>query len=138
MDGVAAMAAITRDKIAASYGKPVDARANAVQAARMALTEGAQARLTQWVAAADPRVTAAAMYEDVTTDLRPALPAIAAPITVVAPFHDGLPRARVEGLYRAAYATAPHVTLVPVADSAHFVMLDQPAAFAAAVTTFLR
>ena len=40
-------------------------------------------------------------------------------------------------LYKGAYATAPHVVLVPIADSAHFVMLDQPAAFHTALSAFL-
>ena len=43
-----------------------------------------------------------------------------------------------EALYRGAYAKAPRVTYAPVADARHFVMLDQPAAFAKALDDFLK
>ena len=86
--------------------------------------------------AADPRVTAEALYEDMTTDLRPDLPQIVSPITLVYPAPASGP-AMGEMLYKAAYATGPHVVLVPIADSAHFVMLDQPVSFRAALDAFL-
>jgi pimeloyl-ACP methyl ester carboxylesterase len=81
--------------------------------------------------AADPRVTAQAMYEDMTTDLRPDVARFALPITLVYP-------APGDALYHAAFAKAPRVTYVPVAQAAHFVMLDQPAAFAKALDDFLK
>ena len=78
------------------------------------------------------------MYEDLTTDLRPAMAGIATPITLVYPFSVAMPRERADAFYHAAFASAPNVTYAPVADSGHFIMLDQPVAFAAAVTAFLR
>ena len=39
-------------------------------------------------------------------------------------------------MYKTAYADAPHVTFVDIGDAAHFVMLDQPAAFEAAIIAF--
>ena len=126
-----------RDAIAASYGKPADLAGDKAMAARLALTPAAQETVAGWAARADPRVTGEAMYEDIVTDLRPAMAGIAAPITLVFPYSAALPRERAEPLYRASYKDAPHVTYVPVADSGHFVMLDQPAAFAAAVAGFL-
>jgi pimeloyl-ACP methyl ester carboxylesterase len=48
------------------------------------------------------------------------------------------PEAMIDGLYRGQYAPAPHVSFVRVDGSYHFIMLDQPAAFQAAVADFLR
>ena len=48
------------------------------------------------------------------------------------------PVATVDRTYAQAYATLPGVTLKRIEDSRHFIMLDQPKAFAAAVETFLK
>jgi pimeloyl-ACP methyl ester carboxylesterase len=40
-------------------------------------------------------------------------------------------------MYKAAYAAAPTVKVVEIAQSLHFIMLDQPAKFDAALDTFL-
>src|SRR3546814_19423208 len=95
-------------------------------------------KVAAWVTATDARVSGQAMYEDMTTDLRPDMAAIATPITLVYPYSAGLPKERADAFYRAEYAKAPNVTFVPVADSAHFEMLDQPAAFAEAVEVLLK
>ena len=71
------------------------------------------------------------------TDMRPDLAGIATPTTLVVPFNAALPQAQVDALYKGEYAKLPHLTVVDVADSAHFVMLDQPAAFAKALDAFL-
>ena len=93
--------------------------------------------LEAWAMAADPRVSGEAMYEDLTTDLRPDLASIKTPITLVYPWAEtGPTKAMADPLYRGAYAAAPNMTFVDVADSAHFVMLDQPAVFAAALKVF--
>lgn len=131
-------AAAIQAAMAAQYGKPQDAAANAGVAAGQALTPDARAKVAGWIAEADPRVTGQALYEDMTTDLRPDMAAIAAPITMVYPWSAMLPKARAETLYRAAYAKAPAVTFVDIGDSGHFVMLDQTAAFATAVAGFLK
>ena len=132
-------AAAMRDKAAATFDQPAARTAGAdAVAAQMTLTPAARAKVATWAAAADPRVTGEAMYEDLTTDLSGDLATIATPITLLYPYGGALPQATADALYRDAYKTAPHVTFVPVADSAHFVMLDQPAAFGAAVAAFLR
>lgn len=130
-------ARMMRDRMTASYGKPADTAANAATAASLALKPGSRDKVTAWVGKADPRVSAEALYEDMTTDLRPDMAAIATPITLVYPWSAMLPREKADAFYRAEYAKAPHVSFVPVGDSAHFVMLDQPDAFAAAVKNFL-
>ena len=126
-----------RDKEIASYGKPADAAAATATANGLALKPDSRAKVTAWIKQADPRVTGEALYEDMTTDLRPDMAAIATPITLVYPWSDQLPKDRADAFYKAEYAKAPHVTFVPVGDSAHFVMLDQPAAFQAALDAFL-
>lgn len=126
-----------RDQMAASYGKPNPALAERA-AAGMALTPAARTRVAAWVGQADSRVAAEAMYEDMTTDLRPDMAAIAAPITLVFPYSAAMPREHAEPFYHAEYAKAPKVSFVPIADSGHFVMLDQPQAFATAVEDFAK
>ncbi|WP_174280408.1 alpha/beta fold hydrolase [Sphingomonas bacterium] len=135
---LAPQAAAMRDGMATQYGKPDNPAADAAIAQGLALTPAARAQVAGWVARADPRVSAQALYEDLSTDLRPDLAGIATPITLIYPWSPLNPKERAEPLYRAAYAKAPHITVVAVADSGHFVMLDQPAAFSAAVDAFLR
>jgi pimeloyl-ACP methyl ester carboxylesterase len=87
----------------------------------------------------DQKVSASAFRELIVTDLRPELAAITAPTTVLYDrFND--PRMTPEitdGIYRASFATLPGATLKRIDDSAHFIMLDQPAVFAAEVNAFL-
>lgn len=126
-----------RDQIVASFGKP-DAGAAKRTAATMALASAAQAKVAAWIEKADPRVAGEAMYEDLTADLRPAMGGIKTPITLVFPFSAAMPKEKAEPFYRGEYAKAPNVTFVSVADAGHFVMLDQPEAFAGAVSAFVK
>jgi pimeloyl-ACP methyl ester carboxylesterase len=74
-----------------------------------------------------------------TTDLRPELSRISAPLTVIYAYDAryGVPAERIDATFRSAYAGAPQARFERIDDSFHFVMLDQPAAFAAAVARFL-
>jgi pimeloyl-ACP methyl ester carboxylesterase len=131
-------AAAMRSQLRAAHGAPLpDAMVDAVTA-NNALKPESRAKIAVWLRAADSRVSGHSRYEDMTTDLRPDMAAIATPITLIYPWSAMLPEARADALYQGAYAKAPHVTYVPVADSGHFVMLDQPAAFAAALADFLK
>ncbi|MES2339922.1 MAG: alpha/beta hydrolase [Pseudomonadota bacterium] len=120
-----------RDQVVATWGRPADAATAEATANSLAATPDARAKVKAWFVATDPRVTAQALYEDMTTDLRPDVAGFALPITLVYP-------APGDALYHRAYGAAPKVTYVPVADAAHFVMLDQPAAFATALDDFLK
>ncbi len=100
----------------------------------MSSTPRGNCLVNAWGKQADQRVVAQAMYDDFTADVRPDLARIAVPITLLYPQGDG---ARADALYRGAYAGAAAMTYVPVKDSAHFIMLDQPAVFAAALSAFL-
>jgi pimeloyl-ACP methyl ester carboxylesterase len=87
----------------------------------------------------DPDVVARAYHELMTTDLRPELPAIRVPATVlyVDSRATGMTDRKVDAGYREAYAGLPGVTLKRIANSAHFMMWDQPQQFQFAVRAFL-
>lgn len=94
--------------------------------------------VAHWVRRADLRVVGQAMYDDFVTDMRPELPRITAPVTLVYPQDDRvLTVERAEALYRGAYAGTARLTLVQVPGSFHFIMLDQPERFRAALEAFL-
>ncbi|TFI57695.1 alpha/beta hydrolase [Sphingomonas parva] len=107
--------------------------------ARMAKTEAARPALVEDGLASDRKVVAAAVYELMTTDLRPELGRIAAPLTVLYAWDPayGAPAEAFDTLFRGAYAAAPRARLERVDGSFHFIMLDQPQAFRAAVERFL-
>ena len=91
-------------------------------------------KVANWSAKAAPAATGQALYEVMTTDLRPELGKLKAkPFTVLYATGAG-PQAKT--LWESGYAGSS-ATLVPIADSWHFIMLDQPAAFAKAVDEFL-
>jgi len=131
-------AAGMRDQIIASYGRPADKAGSEAIATRLALKPESRLQVVAWSMATDPRVSGQAMYEDMVTDLRPDLAAIATPITMVYPWSTYVPQAQADALYRGAYASAPHVSFVPIGDAAHFVMLDQPEAFRTALIAFVK
>jgi pimeloyl-ACP methyl ester carboxylesterase len=93
-----------------------------------------------WAIASDKSVVARAMYEDMTTDIRPALPKLKTPVTVLYPWDalGGFPHEATDKLYHDNFAPLPNKTLVCIDDSFHFIMLDQPEKFAAQVETFLK
>ncbi|OYY68338.1 MAG: hypothetical protein B7Y47_14020 [Sphingomonas sp. 28-63-12] len=98
------------------------------------ITPEGRIKVANWGAKADPRVSAEAIYEAMTTDIRPELAKITAkPFTVLYATGAG-PQAK--ALWELGYAGSP-AKLVPIADSWHFIMLDQPAAFTQALNAFL-
>lgn len=90
-------------------------------------------------AKSDRRVSAAAYRELIVTDLRPELSRITAPTQVLYVMFNfpGMTPEMTDGIYRMSYATLPSAQLKRIDDSAHFIMLDQPARFAAEVNAFL-
>ena len=138
VDQLRPQAAAMRDAIVRTSGdKAAQAASGEKVASQMTLKPDAHAKVVGWAGNADPRVSGEAMYEDLTTDLRPAMASIATPITLVYPWNASLPKTMAEGLYKREYASAPNVTFVDIPDAAHFAMLDQPAAFQAALTRFV-
>lgn len=84
--------------------------------------------------------TANAFHELVVTDLRPELPRITAPMTVlyVLPPNSPIPLAQYDSAMRAAYATAPNSQLIKIDDSYHFIQFDQPGRLIAELDALMR
>jgi pimeloyl-ACP methyl ester carboxylesterase len=94
----------------------------------------------KWALASDKSVVAQAFYETMTSDLRPRLVAIKTPITILYPFDaaSGMPQSAIDKMYQDNFAALPNKKLVRIDGSYHFIMFDQPTAFAAQVDQFLR
>ena len=85
----------------------------------------------------DPDVVGRAMHELFSLDLTGDLPRIRAPLTVAYAVRDERSRARTDQAFASAYARARGVRLVPIVDSSHMIMFDQPGRLHAAVRAFL-
>ena len=88
----------------------------------------------------DRATLAQSLYEVMTTDLRSRLSSITAPVTVVYGWSpdDASPRAHVDGLFRASYASLRDPARFERIEGAeHMVMIDQPTRFMAALNRFL-
>ena len=100
---------------------------------------GERAAIVKHSLDSDRQVSGRAMEELLTTDLTPELAKITAPTTVVWAWNSNMPvpAATFGGWYQAAYGPLKGVKVVRIDDSAHFIMIDQPAKFMAEVETFL-
>jgi pimeloyl-ACP methyl ester carboxylesterase len=92
--------------------------------------------------ASDRAVVVEAMVEDLLTDLRGDVAKIQTPTLVLYEYDSTMQQqpdpAAFEAAMKAGYAPMPHVTLVRVDGSRHFIMYDQPAKFDAALEGFLK
>jgi pimeloyl-ACP methyl ester carboxylesterase len=104
----------------------------------MSLTDAGRALVAGWTNAANRQVSGQAIYEDLTSDLRADVPAIGrVPTTVLYAVPDPANAAMFRSVFAGAYAAAPSIQVIPVENSAHFIMLDQPDRFRDAVMAFL-
>lgn len=98
-----------------------------------------RANLIRWSKTSDRRVVAQGMYDVMTMDMRPNLPAMTTPVTVL---YAASPRGdrpeAADARNKAAYGALPGVKLRRIDDSRHFIMYDQPDVFAREVDAFLR
>ena len=105
----------------------------------MIRTEAARPGPLADVENSDQQVSASAFRELIVTDLRPELGKITAPVEVLyVKFND--PRmtdAITDAIYQMSFAALPGAKLKRIDDSAHFIMLDQPAAFYGDLDAFL-
>lgn len=107
--------------------------------ARLAKTESYRPTIAGWSAASDRTAFAQAMYEVMTTDMRAEVANVQTPLTIVYAYDAAMgPEAMIDGLFRGGFGPAPNATFVRVDGSYHFIMIDQPEAFQAAVANFLR
>ena len=90
-------------------------------------------------AASDPVAVAQAMHDMYATDLRALVPTLTVPTLVMAAGVGFGPMGAdgVRALYDAQYGDGPTVRVEIVPESRHFIMLDQPAAFADLLRAFL-
>jgi len=106
---------------------------------RLAKTAAARPALVEAALHSDRKTVADATYELMTTDLRPELGGIQSPVQVVYAYDPlyGIPAASVDATFASAYAGTRNISFKRIDGSFHFVMLDQPQAFAQAVVDFL-
>ncbi|WP_205412180.1 alpha/beta fold hydrolase [Sphingomonas crusticola] len=136
---VAPQAAALRDQIIAGTQQAY-AAAEPQQMARLIKSHNAEADAAIAAASAsDYKVVAAALYDDMTTDVRPDLPKITVPVTILYPWDptSGMPQQMFDTLYTGAFAPLPRGKAERIEGSYHFIMIDQPAIFLQKVDTFL-
>lgn len=104
----------------------------------MTNNDAGKALVSAWLKASDPKTVGEALVEDATTDIRADLPAIKQPLTILYAVASPDRAPMTKAIYAGAYKDAPAAQLVPVENSEHFIMLDQPKAFADAVEQFLK
>ncbi|MFL5595553.1 MAG: alpha/beta fold hydrolase [Gemmatimonadaceae bacterium] len=107
--------------------------------ATMTRSEANRRKLLQYVNVSDRRTVADAMHELILTDMRPELARINVPLTVlyVQPANVSLPAEQFDNAMKEMYSNAPGAKLVRIDDSNHYIQLDQPGRFVAAVDTFM-
>ena len=96
-------------------------------------------QLAQLSSQSDRPTVARWLQEDLGSDLRPQLGAIRAPLTEIMGWSSGEPYTQEQkaAFYRAILADAPGAHVVTIPNARHFVMLDQPQAFADALDAAL-
>ncbi|MET1111636.1 MAG: alpha/beta hydrolase [Allosphingosinicella sp.] len=127
-----------RTGIATSTGEP--RRKQIEQSiAGMVRTEALRPAIVEHSLASDSAASGQAMYDLITTDLRPDLAKIKVPLTVLYVTPAGAPvsDAQMDQFYAMSYAGAPQAALKRIPASYHFIMLDSPAAFQAELKAFL-
>lgn len=137
-----AMLLANTGKMKPDFASPANCSSDAASPAAVAgnMTNSAlgQCLMAHGAKTSDLRVVAQAMYDDMVTDMRPRLKAIPVPVTVLYAQDDRLISAKdAARLYGQAYTGTPNLQLAPVPGSYHFIMQDQPGAFATAVEKFL-
>ena len=106
----------------------------------MARSEANRQKLLAYADASDRTTVADAMHELLLTDLRPELPRITVPLTVLYVQRANVPMLsdQYDSMEKQMYSGAPNVTLVRINDSNHYIQLDQPERFATEVEAFMR
>ncbi len=102
-------------------------------------TESGQERVMDYMRASDQAAVAQAMSDIAGSDFRPILAQVSAPVTVLAAWSEGAPYSsdQVRAIYENQYVGLADVDVRVIANSRHFIMLDQPDAFASALNGVL-
>jgi pimeloyl-ACP methyl ester carboxylesterase len=112
---------------------------------RGTLSETRAVELAGHTSRSDPAATAQYVSEDVALDLRPGLALISVPVLEISPYNAAdfsnparsISEPQMIAYYRALLQGTPKLEVVSIAPARHFVMFDQPDAFAAALSRFL-
>jgi pimeloyl-ACP methyl ester carboxylesterase len=138
VESVRPIAEQMRKGIATSTGEPRRKQIEQTNAG-MVRTEAARPAIVGHSLASDPAASGQAMYDLVTTDLRPDVARIKVPLTVLFVTPQGAPvtDAQMEQYYAMSYAGAPQAVLKRIPDSYHFIMLDAPERFQGELKAFL-
>ncbi|WP_373472421.1 alpha/beta fold hydrolase [Sphingorhabdus lacus] len=129
--------------IRSAYGqpKPVDTgRDPGPQSQAGGLTNNPRGRMTvdRWSRNSDPRVIAQALLDVMTTDMRPELSKISAPVTLLYAQDDSaMTVEQSTAAFLPQYSGTPNFKATQIGGSYHFIMLDQPEKFAKALTDFI-
>jgi pimeloyl-ACP methyl ester carboxylesterase len=112
----------------------------AMGASRFVKSPDGQKQVMAWGGASSPSVVGRAMYDLLVTDARGDLAKVKAPTTLLYAYDSGMgmPPAAADGLFVGAYAGLTGLKARRIDDARHFIMLDQPQAFAQAVSDFLK
>ena len=96
-------------------------------------------RLRVWAAASDRTTAVTAFQESLGVDYRPTLPNIRQPVLVLAAWDAAMPIAKesIAALYKRQYSGLAVSEVRVVEDALHFLMIDQPTAFEAALAEVL-
>lgn len=99
------------------------------------ITVEGQAQVFSWMEQADQAVASTAMGEVMGTDYSPVLPQVVSPVTVMFAWSEGSPVSadQLESVYATQYAGLASLDLQRIDGSRHFIMLDQPDVFRAAL-----
>jgi pimeloyl-ACP methyl ester carboxylesterase len=98
-------------------------------------------RVTALSGKSDPNTVGQALYEVLTTDLRPTVKAIRTPVLLIgatASIPDPVRKRIVEENYRAEVATVPQHKVVFAPKARHFIQLDEPNFLIQEVESFLK
>ncbi len=136
-DSMAPVSAVMKATLLA---QPDDVFAQSQAAALTALvkSEANRTQTLDWSIASDRAVMAQAMSEVLVTDLRPEISRIQEPVTVIYAKDESIPNMDgVEAFYADLYAPLPDGQIVAIDQALHFIMLDQPDAFHAALRAAL-
>ena len=94
--------------------------------------------VSYWTAISDNRVVAQVLYDTMMLDMRPYLPNITAPVTLLYAQDDRLLSADMaRNAFESHYVGTPSFTARMIPYSMHFIMLDQPDMFMAELDRFL-
>ncbi|MBA2626903.1 MAG: alpha/beta hydrolase [Gemmatimonadales bacterium] len=106
----------------------------------MARSEEHRRMLVAYADSSDRLTVANAMHELILTDMRPEIARIDVPLTVVYVQRPDVtvPPHQFDASMKEMYRNAPNATMVRIDESNHYIQLDQPARFVAAVETFMR